>query len=486
MGLSDFIRDRILNFLRLVPAQKNGIRIVESLTFDENCFKNKTWYNGDANELNQFYTQIPNNDYRFWGAVPTAGIEIRKIHVGIPKLIVNTLVSITLSDLQEIKFEDAKRLDVWSEITKENNFIKQLRKATKQMMVQGDGAWKISFDESISMFPILEFYEASRIDVIYSRGRLNEISYFDIYTKDKKQYLLKESRGYGYIRYKLYRDDKEVPLDSLEETSRLIDVEHDPSFICGVFCKYADSERWQGRGESIYESKTDNFDALDEAWSQWMDALRNGRSKTYIPEILIPRNHETGELLKPNAFDNRFIKIGSNMDENIKNHIDVKQPEIPTDRYLETYITALDLCLQGLISPSTLGIDTKKLDNAEAQREKEKTTLYSRQYLIEMLTESICDIINITFKAYDTLRKTQISDTKASVTFGEYANPSFEAVIQTLSNPNTPMSLEAKIEELWGKSKDENWKKVELQRLKEEQGMVSFGEPGLDNGVNDG
>ena len=37
------------------------------------------------------------------------------------------------------------------------------------------------------------------------------------------------------------------------------------------------------------------------------------------------------------------------------------------------------------MSPSTLGIDVKKLDNAEAQREKEKATLYSRNNIVGQL-----------------------------------------------------------------------------------------------------
>lgn len=76
--------------------------------------------------------------------------------------------------------------------------------------------------------------------------------------------------------------------------------------------------------------------------------------------------------MKPNYFDNRFIQIDKFMKEGAESKITTEQPEIPTDSYLQTYVTALDLCLQGLISPSTLGIDNKKLDNAEAQREKEK------------------------------------------------------------------------------------------------------------------
>ena len=35
------------------------------------------------------------------------------------------------------------------------------------------------------------------------------------------------------------------------------------------------------------------------------------------------------------------------------------------------------------------------------------------------------------------------------------------------------MSIEARVEELWGNSKTEEWKQEEIKRLKIEQGLVS-------------
>ena len=104
---------------------------------------------------------------------------------------------------------------------------------------------------------------------------------------------------------------------------------------------------------------------------------------------MIPKNENNGTLLKPNPFDNRFIQTASAFAEDGRPGIEVKQPDIPHDSYLASYVTALDLCLQGIISPSTLGIDVKKLDNAEAQREKEKATLYTRNAIVEAMQEQL-------------------------------------------------------------------------------------------------
>ena len=133
---------------------------------------------------------------------------------------------------------------------------------------------------------------------------------------------------------------------------------------------------YKGRGKGLLEGKEGDFDSVDEAWSQWMDALRKGRTKQYIPECFIPVDPKTGNKMKPNHFDNSFIQVKTPMIESGQGvKIYNESPTIQHESYLSTYITALDLCLQGLISPSTLGIDVKKLDNADAQREKEKATL---------------------------------------------------------------------------------------------------------------
>ena len=224
----------------------------------------------------------------------------------------------------------------------------------------------------------------------------------------------------------------------------------DKSLIMAHPIKYGKSPKWEGRGQSIFDKKTDDFDALDEAWSQWMDALRKGRSKEWIPESLLPRNPDTGAIIKSNAFDNSYIIKGDDMSENSQNKIEVTQPAIPHDSYLATYITALDLCLQGLISPSTLGIDVKKLDNADAQREKEKTTLYTRGNVVDILQDQIPLFIQKVFDVVSISQNNMPTEIKCTIDFSEYANPSFESQVETVGKAKTQgiMSVEASVDEL--------------------------------------
>ena len=478
--MADKIKTGIKSWLRIEPAQKNVFRITETLDYESNAIKNRIWYRGDSEELTQLYSQMPGDKTRFWAATCTPGLEIRKIHTGLPGMITEVLTSIVVADMNDIEIT-ASRQTEWEEIAEDNSFTELIAEALTETLYIGDGAFKISFDTVLSKYPIIEFYSGDKIDINYDRGRVKEVIFKTIYQHDKKEYLLLETYGYGYINYELQREGKAVDITSIPQTAALKPVTWTDNFCMAVPFKIFKSSKWKGRGKSIFDGKADNFDSFDEAWSQWMDALRKNRTKEYIPDDLLPRNPNTGDILKPNAFDNSYIKTDSPMQEGVTKKIELIQGNIPHESYLSTYITALDLCLQGLISPSTLGIDVKKLDNAEAQREKEKATLYTRNKIVEATQNTIPKLINIVMKAWDTWNKKAVEDMEVEVPFGEYANPSFESQVETVGKGKTQgiMSIEACVEELYGDSKDDKWKVEEIKRLKAEQGIVEMEEPAL-------
>ena len=484
--VKESIANKMRSFLKIHTANGKNFNIDELLDFDSNVAVNKIWYRGESYELNQLYKQLDDNQYSFWGSVPTKGIEIRKIHTGLPKVIVNTLSNVVADDLQDVKFASEADNSLWKDIARENTFDVLVKSSIGKVLYTGDGAFKISIDTDISQLPIIEFFEADRIKVKRKRGRITEIIFKTAYSKDTSTYILYEKYGKGYIKYELKDSfDKDVELSTLDKTAGLKDVTWDGDFMLAEYVSFFSSDKFEGRGQSVFDSKRDNFDALDEAWSQWVDALRAGRTKTYIPENLIPRNPNTGELLKPNTFDNRFIKLAPSMSENNDGKINTESAPIQHDSYLATYITALDLCLQGIISPSTLGIDVKKLDNAEAQREKEKATLYTRQTIVSELQRVLPVLIQSIFYAYQTLNHIPLNDVECDVTFGEYANPSFESQVETVGKAKAQgiMSIEASIDELYGDSRDDEWKKEEVARLKAEQGIVDIQEPAVNMDV---
>lgn len=483
-GFKSMLTKAAIKYLNVQPASESSMNIQEAYTYETNLIRNKLWYRGEAYELEQFFKNIssdPVNKARFWSAVPSENLSIRKIHSGLPAMIVDRLSDIIVADIDSVELEKEEENNLWEEIRKDNKFDEMIGDIISKVLVSGDGAFKISIDNEVSKYPILEFFDGSMVEYETNRGRLKEIKFITYYNKSNyKRYKLVEIYGKGYVRYKLYDErDNEISLSTIEESSNLVDVTFEGNFIMALPLMFFKSVKFEGRGKSLLDNKSDAFDALDEVISQWIDAIRDGRVQKYIPEDLVPRNPEIGTLLKPNPFDNKFIAVGTSLAENANNQIDMKQADINYLAYVESYANAIDMCLQGIISPSTLGIDLKKTDNAEAQREKEKTTLYTRNKIVDTLTEVIPHLVEIILKTNDVLNKKTPGEYEVSITFGEYASPSFDTVVEIVGKAKSYgiMSIEKVVDELYGDTMTDEEKAIEIQRIKEQNGMFEAEEP---------
>ena len=158
MRLVDRMRDGIRHFLKIQDAPNQTFIISEQLNFASNCVKNLLWYRGDSYELTQFYQNINggSDGIKFWAARSTVGREIRKIHTGLPGIIVDRLTDIIITDFSQITFIKDTDKEIWDNIAKDNNFKKVLKKAVSKMLILGDGAFKISLDSKVSQYPIIE------------------------------------------------------------------------------------------------------------------------------------------------------------------------------------------------------------------------------------------------------------------------------------------------------------------------------------------
>lgn len=476
----NWFKKMLRNFLEI--DETNGIdniKIEAQAGHDTETFINKIWYRGSGYEIEQLYNQVSDisGNVKFWG---NKNARIRKIHTGLPAMIIDTLADIVVDNLNTIKVE--RRQEEWNKIAEENNFKEVVKKAVIEVLWGGDGAFKVSFDANLSDEPIIEFYPADRVEYNIDRGRIKEIIFKTKKIINNDVYTLNEIYSKEKIYFRLFnKDGKEVNLDILEEPERYKEIINKGNFIMARRFMLRPSYKYEGRGKSVLSGKLDNFDAFDEVWSQWMLAIRKGQIKTYIPENLLPRDGSTGVILRGNDFENDFISLETDLSEGHDNKVQTTQGNIQYDAFINTYITALDQCLTGLISPSTLGIDTKKLDNAEAQREKEKTTLYKVNQITDVLKDVIADVVDITFKVKDSVYGSAVEDTNTQVIFTSYANPSFEAQVETIGKANTSqiMSVETQVEQLWGDDKDIDWKKEETARIKKERGLDDMLAPAI-------
>ena len=67
---------------------------------------------------------------------------------------------------------------------------------------------------------------------------------------------------------------------------------------------------------------------------------------------------------------------------------------------------------------------------------------------------------------------------EVTVDFGEYGAPDFDSRVETVGKASTYgiMSVETQVEELWGSSKEDDWKAAEVKRIMQEKGLTE-GEP---------
>lgn len=490
-GLKGFI----LHWLGIEPAQHDTqILVHETITHEANVLKNKLWYRGDPAELEQFYKQLSETEVniysttvksKFWASVPNGDVRIRKIHSGLPAMIVDTLSDIVVNDLMEPGV-DSSLQERWEAFNKENEFKDILIDAVQQALVTGDGAFKLNIDTDLSEQPLLEFYGADRVCYEYKRGKLQAIIFKTEYCHKNNRYQLHERYGKGTVQYKLFGpNNKEYPLETVPECAELTDVVFTGDYIMAVPFKIYKSPKFDGRGQSILDKKADAFDALDETLSTWLDGVRASRVKQYIPEDMIPKDRE-GEPLKPDVF-NPWIAVSCGLAEGDKRQIETIQGEFSTASLLESYVTFLDVCLQGILSPSTLGIDVKKLDNADAQREKEKTTMYTRDTIISSLKVALEKLFDAIMRTQDNmLGKTPPEEGyEATFEWGQYANPSFEAMVETLvkAKQGQIMSTEKIVDELYGDDLSEDERLLEVERIKAEYGGgTEAAEPSMGDG----
>ena len=211
------------------------------------------------------------------------------------------------------KRQDDKALnDRWKEVQEAISFPGVLEQALVDMLVTGGGAFRVSWDRRISAYPSLEFYGEDRSKCHTRSGFVTGVSFFTDYWQGNDRYQLEELREPGWIRY-ILRDagGKPVDLKTVPELAGLKDTPVPAGIVTAIPFQVWKSSKWDGRGRSIYASKTDDFDALDEIASQWLDAVRQGRVQKYIPQDMIPHNPKTGELMSVDAFGTNFTEVNN-------------------------------------------------------------------------------------------------------------------------------------------------------------------------------
>lgn len=434
------------------------------------------WYDGDGDELLNFYTRenyigfnyepfyMRNKKNYFW-AISSTEAQIKRTHSGQPRNIVDTLVNIMPFPLISAG-EDTNKLQA---VVKESG-LEQVYKDEQLplTLVEGWGCWKINWDKDVSDYPSVEYVSAENVDFIYKGGKIIGIVFKNYYTSDKKRYLLLETRSIEWrpnssaaegsegervlvITNELYElpmnmaaTDDDTPLKKvdlktvpeLESVEERIEIgPFDKLFAVPCVLLGNTSRQW-GYGRSIFTGKIDLFDDLDQALSQSSNAVRLSTPIEYIDEEYLERD-KNGLPKKPKAYDRKYVMMkGQKNGDGVATGqpVQITQPSVEFSRYSDHAVQILLQILNGILSPATLGIDIAKKDNAAAQREKEKVTIFTRNALIngeERILRSLLEQMLMAKEFMDT-GAVSVHSYDISVKFNEFADDSFENKLEAL------------------------------------------------------
>lgn len=521
MNLKEWIRKKVLKTVGL--SKTDSLQAdADRLTFindDEKLMRQRVreyniWYAGDGDELLNFYTHQNTLEYNFepwysrnkrnyFWAISSTEYDIKRTHSGQPRNIVDTLVNIIrfpLIDCPQADSADGKwnRLD---QIIKDCG-LKYIYK-NRQLpltLVEGWGCYKINWDKDLSDYPYPIYYRAEQVDFMYRADRIVGIMFKDYYTDgESRKYLMIETRTIKYDQVTKTRYlDIEKTLFRANETNEYVDLIEEEwskfvpeladayenkhiridncTMLLAVPCIiFENTAKIGGPGRSIFTGKIDLFDDLDQCLSQNSNAVRKSTPVEYFNSDFLERDPNTGLPIQPKAYDRKYSIYSGQRDANggstSADPVQVTQPQLNFEQYTSNAIQILLQIVNGIMSPATIGIDIAKKDNAEAQREKEKVTIFTRNAIIESEEEILRSLSVQLLCAYEMMHTGVITknDYDVSVKFSEFADDSYENKLEKLGQAfdNQLISEEMFMEKLYNNSltreeynKEINWLKI--------------------------
>lgn len=514
MNLKEFIRKKILKRVGLVNDDTKPDD--DRLTFindNERLTKSRIkeyniWYYGDSDELLNFYTTQNMFEYGFepiysrnkqgyFWCISSTERDIKRTHSGQPRNIVDTIVNIV--PFPQIKA--GKSSDNNNDVNvKLKGIIKNARipdlyvgEQLPLTLVEGWGCYKIVWDQDYSDYPEVVYYRAENVDFIFKFNKIIGVIFKDFYTDgDQKRYLKTETRSIKIvngvrtlvIENEIFEADKSgdfVTPTTFSKVSELADTEpyveiENTNLLFAVPCIiYKNTGKAGGYGRSIFTGKIDLFDDLDQCLSQASNTVRRSTTMEYFNTDYFDRDPKTGMPKQPKAYDRKYSFYTGQKDSNgsstSSDPVQVTQPQVNFQQYSDQAIAVIMQIIDGIMSPATIGIDIAKKDNAEAQREKEKVTIFTRNTIIRAETLILQDLCSQLLVCEEFLRTgvATVQEYDISVKFSEFADNSFENKLEVLGKAydSETISDEMFMEKLYNDQLTEADYKRELKWLKE-------------------
>lgn len=536
MNLDEYKRKRLYAYSGGIaaggsPADESRLTFIgnESEIRKYKLREHRIWYNGDSDELLNFFTKngmidlnlepwyFRNKKSSFW-CVSASEDDVKRTHSGQPYNIVTTMVGLVgIPDVKAGKSPKSSVFRTGQSAGSENPEDDKLAEildgcgfwdmyANEQMpltLVDGWGAYKVSWDLAFSDHPYVSYYDAENVDFCWRAGKVVGMMFTDWYVGEdgRSRYLVTE------FRYINPRRDAETGLMTRDLTiekkawgavpgdetqmMEIADIEEKVPALKGaagtvmirnfdrllatpcVFYRNAADKRTPGR--SIFEGKEDLFDDLDQELSQKSNTVRRSTPEELWNSDFMERDAETGLPIQPKVYDRKFLSYAGGRDANgavnTSEPVQVTHPNVNIAMYSDAAITTLSQILAGILSPATMGIGVAAMATQESQREKEKITVTTRNHLIKRETDILESVMSDLLCCEEYLRTGCITRIKydVSIKFSEFADNTFEEKSAVLADAlvSGSMSPEMYMDKLYGDSLSEDDYRRELEYLKQ-------------------
>lgn len=409
------------------PLLAEMTHVDTSKQFTKRMLECSVLYSGNEQDIAYFYRKEAPKFYRkgepseslnyFWAQTDS---EIRRVHMGTPQLISEKMVDLIIGNGYTIKVEGKNEEEIQKDLDEaldDNKFNQILGDSIETESWSGGVSWKLSYNPTISEYPIIQKWEPENYTCDVVAGRVVRDIFYVYYKKGNRQFRLSEIYGVdddgSYIDYRLqelvYKQQAQQSTGAEWMPANLTDLEETADLqritIKGYFKRLSlykpnktpnNEFRHSKFGQSDYAGSYSGFDSLDEIGSTWIQEFRDGKLNRYFPEELMIKS-SSGEYNYPSDFKNKHTLYADSPSENVdKQKILYEQGDVRTEKHVESWkIWMTNVLNNAGLSPLTVGATGLESISAseQSQQEREKVSIRTRNKKIGLWTEFLNDFL---------------------------------------------------------------------------------------------
>jgi|LSQX01.3.fsa_nt_gb hypothetical protein len=444
------------------------------------------WFSGNSNDILNFYTQFAiadkwkepiynANRFNFFWAVSSREKDIKRVHSGIPKAIIKSVVNAI--GTPEIKSSDLELDKKLQTILKESDFYNILKdEIIPKALALGDVAVQVNINSELSPYPTLSVFGFREIEPLNIANKNIGVVFRDFFKHDEKIFVRYQQRfsakGNSFITSEMFEyNGGNLKAPNIKKTPQLLDYIDDKIEFVNVdmpFCEYLRfnvNPKNKDRGVSVLIDKLDLFDSIDQALSQQSRTIQKSGPVEYVPNSLAMRD-DRGNELKNNDYDRTYRVYDSVITgEGDQAHfIKTTQPNLNAEQYQVIIKFLIEMATLGIVSPNTIGFsDSSNTEGLQYYNnsgasiiQKERISVNTREDIITRLVPFIKSLLVKQILLYD-INKGQHTDIdfvreNINVAFTEYYKEGFADKVHLYSKvfSENLITPELFVEYTWG------------------------------------